>query len=397
MYGDNTFDDRFDYYKWGAPIYETPEEILKALLASGCLGKTLKGVNVIGHINSYVNPYEHLCFELDEDGEKDYSDVIDQVLCPCEVTAYEPIQFVFEDGTTLDLLPMWRSARIDVNSIPVGMVDGMNHSDYDVNKLAPSFSGTKLNAIRLEEVTKTKASFSIYPYSKDINSPYQRTETFYSYVFEFDHPGRIRIIAGSSNRFDIQMIMPDGSDRVTYGEMQRAGKPVQQVEIIPGQEGGGTFWITAFSSKEDVYRRNKAGISIDDLSVSSFLGTFLYKHLDKSIQEREDYENEGFEEYGQNYYTFESIHGIIEEIRQTISLLESDYDDPSLDEIKRHYSIVHFADKETDICSLSDEEKASIIKQNKYVAIDFYERFVEQMEKILELSPDCDMVTFSGP
>ena len=46
--GKDRFKDRFDFFEWSAPFYETPEEVYRALNKAGIEGKTLVAIHAVG-------------------------------------------------------------------------------------------------------------------------------------------------------------------------------------------------------------------------------------------------------------------------------------------------------------------------------------------------------------
>ena len=82
-------------------------------------------------------------------------------------------------------------------------------------------------------------------------------------------------------------------------------------------------------------------ISIEEGDISCFLAYFFFKYFDKELYcnkyfcERVDgIEGEGFIWWlADNFYTYEAMDRMTEEILLAADLLESNYNDPSLDDI----------------------------------------------------------------
>lgn len=51
MPGKNNFGSRFNPYRWSAPVYENPGELIEAIQSARFLSKRLKSVRVIGDLN----------------------------------------------------------------------------------------------------------------------------------------------------------------------------------------------------------------------------------------------------------------------------------------------------------------------------------------------------------
>lgn len=131
--GCNNFNGRFDFFEWSAPYYETPKEVFAALNELGLKGKRIVAINTIGSCkdigkSNSTNLYQTIRNAGIELGENwwEYPN-INEVLLPWNIILCEPIQFVFDDGETLEILPIGDGgARVAKNSIPIGMTDGMN-------------------------------------------------------------------------------------------------------------------------------------------------------------------------------------------------------------------------------------------------------------------------------
>ena len=168
--GKNIFDGVFDFFEWSAKYYMKPIEIKNVLDSSHVYGKVIKKVNVIGiaHLSFATDLSKMITgagMELkdgwwESDGPNLYPH-LDDIRIPWRAEACEPIQFVFEDGTTLEILPIGGgAARIGVNSIPKGLVEGLNHSDFDANCFFAEAIGKKINGIGV--VTEKKETYDYW-------------------------------------------------------------------------------------------------------------------------------------------------------------------------------------------------------------------------------------------
>ena len=170
--GDNNFCDRFDFYKWSAPYYENPKEVFLALNKLGLKDKILVSINAIGACRNIDNSGGTSLYWTIADAGIELGELwweryehLDNVLVPWNITLCEPIQFVFDDDTTLEILPIEDGgARIGVNTIPVGLVKGLNPSEVNATALFKEFIGRKLSNIELKinyNETKRVNEFSI--------------------------------------------------------------------------------------------------------------------------------------------------------------------------------------------------------------------------------------------
>ena len=135
-------------------------------------------------------------------------------------------------------------------------------------------------------------------------------------------------------------------------------------------------------------------MSVDDSYIGEFLIEFLYKYFDQSIQDN-DHDRVGFDWYGGNLYSRESMQNIVEEIRETAILLRTDFDNPKLAEIKKHFSPYTFSPETSG--KISEKKKNEVYRKNVDLAIDFYTRFADRIDSMLAEQPDCDVISFAGP
>lgn len=95
MPGKNNFGSRFNPYRWSAPVYENPDELIEAIQSARFLSKRLKSVRVIGEARP--------CFKTKRAG----SAPLDETRVNC-FEAREPFIFDFEDGSSLEFWPQGR-------------------------------------------------------------------------------------------------------------------------------------------------------------------------------------------------------------------------------------------------------------------------------------------------
>ena len=85
---------------------------------------------------------------------------------------------------------------------------------------------------------------------------------------------------------------------------------------------------------------------------------------------------------------------MLEEIRTACRLLENDYDNSVLSEIKAHFSWHYYTEKHKG--ELTDNELNELRKNRVPAAIDFYNRFCARMENMM-LLPGKNAISFAGP
>ena len=403
--GDNNFCDRFDFYKWSAPYYENPKEVFLALNKWGLKDKTLVSINAIGACRNIDNSGGTSLYWTIADAGIELGELwweryehLDSVLVPWNITLCEPIQFVFDDDTTLEILPIEDGgARIGVNTIPVGLVNGLNPSEVNATALFKEFIGRKLSDIELKiNYNETKR---INKFSIESNKECKEFRTNYIIELTFEYPYRLELTQGWESWYQVSAKGEDWRGKIPYKRLKDVTQSQEGVEIVNGRDGGGTFWIIGISREErisDIPNLDCFGISIEDYHVSEFLSAFLYKYFDPSIQERYEYEDADFDWYGGNLYTFENMKLMVSDIRRTIHLILEDYDNPELEEIKSYWSYYQYSNGNKAKSELSPEEINELRRNIVPNAVDFYERFCSQMDNMLKI-PGNNIMSFAGP
>lgn len=391
--GKNNFGERFDFFEWSAPYYETSEEVHAALTRINLEGKTLKSINAIGscRIMDSERSLYHIIrlagINLEEDVRETY-EYIDKVLVPWELDSCEPVQLVFDEGTSLEILPIEAGgARIGINSIPVGLVDGLNRSNVDTNVFFRELLGKKLSNIKLYVDTTSREVISKYTYkSKE-----------YKIEFSFGGTRKLILSAGSYSWYEIaatgEFLETLGlPDRVPFKRKKQSMKKDQQaeIEITNGRARGGVFLIYALGNNDtiDFTDLDCFGISIDNLDVEIYLSHFLYKYYNPEIQKRLDWEDPEFDWNDSNIYTFADMRQMIAEIREVAKLLQKDYDNPILKSVKAYWFV---SSKD-----ISEQESNNLRREKVPEAVDFYERFCDRIDKMMEL-PGTEIISFTGP
>ena len=404
--GDNNFCDRFDFYKWSAPYYENPKEVFLALNKLGLKDKTLVSINAIGACRNIDNSGGTSLYRTIADAGIELGELwweryehLDNVLVPWNITLCEPIQFVFDDGTALEILPFEDGgARIGVNTIPVGLVDGLNPGGVNATALFKELIGRKLRDIEIKinyNETKRISKFSI-----DNNKESKEFRTNYAIELAFEFPYRLELAQGWESWSQVSAKGEDWRGKVPYKRLKDNTFSQKGIEIVNGRDGGGTFWIIGISDKEermsDIPDLDCFGMSIEDDHVAEFLSAFLYKYFDSSVQDRYEYEDADFDWYGINLYTFENMKHLVSDIRRAIHLILEDYDNPELEEIKSSWSYYQYLSHDKARDELTPDEINELRKNVVPTAVDFYERFCSQMDNMLKI-PGNNIMSFAGP
>lgn len=407
--GKDQFNGRFDFFEWSAPYYSTPKEVFIAVRKLNIVGKTIKDIHVIGSVSSLIGHYtiETILttagIKLTDNWRNEYPHM-DDVQVPWGVEACEPIQFIFDDDTTFEILPIGHGgARLAVNSIPVEITDGLNRSNLRSDILFAELKERQVQ--RFEMYINTTTKNHICEYVIENNRDFKESRTTYQYRFSFGYPYEINLEQRFESYYNIKVrgeSETHDDTTVCYRRIKDSiSKIDDQVFICNGRDAGGTFWIVPINSDRDKDREipffDNFGMAIDDYYVSEYLCEFLYCYFDPAIQEEDPYDPDSgkeFDWYGVNLYSYESMRKMLADIRRAADLLVNDYDNPELDEIKAHFPWHPYTDKHRD--ELTDAEKNELRKKGVPMAVDFYQRFVGRMEKMMAL-PGTNTISFAGP
>lgn len=172
-----------------------------------------------------------------------------------------------------------------------------------------------------------------------------------------------------------------------------------EIEIIDGHDSSSYFWIMPvrvidYSDTDEIDNVAEfcsLEISIEESDVYNYLSYFLFKHFDNELkankrrayQEWIDDNNELQIDYIEefdwyltyNFYTFDSIKNIINDIKDTIVSLES-------------------GDTNDFISSFKE-----IREKEKQRMINFYNRFIYRLEYMMKIGQEngYDLISFMGP
>lgn len=403
----------FDWHKWNATLCTTAEEIEKFLEENKIYGKIIQTVNVIGMAenmekSNYVRQLRTtlagvgVSYELMDSGK--FPDM-ELTLLPCEVSISEPVVIVFEDDTTLEM-QMCRNGAIKLaaNQIPTPVKDGINFSNFDAGKMFNRLKGATVRGISLIDRTIE---------SQNGRSTYVEKRYFRKLQFDVSGDYGFYLEKRYDNwyRFGLcehHCYTDNGWEtaQITYKELREAALTRQQIVIVEGHDSSSYFWIMPVKSiskeqewevKVEEYRPEQISIEEDD--VGSMLYYFLDQIYDSSLQEPfRDTRLNGLDfewnlEY--NVFTYDSIRKMIETIREYTYLLQTDYDNPKLDELKACFHPSQFDSEYYYYQERPDEE--ATIRKNIYVAIEFYERFCDRMEIMMKNAPQFNLISFMGP
>ena len=180
-----------------------------------------------------------------------------------------------------------------------------------------------------------------------------------------------------------------------------------KIDIIEGHDPSSYFWFrpvhvnaTAKILWDEVVEYEEE-FSIEEGDVECFLQYFFRKHFDKNlIYNKNRYEpGEGFIENFEwyltyNFFTYQDLQEIIEDIKHSANLLETDYNNSELDELKKNFSIFYMCAPDSEDYRLGN---SNAIESHIDVVIDFYERFTKRLKQMIENNPQTFLISIMGP
>lgn len=398
--GNDNFNGTFDFFEWSAPYYDNEIELAKFFVNYDCDNKKLSGINIIGHVGKGRRGYWN--YDLFSDIGLHFNPLRswwlnDEMRNPWEVLANEPIQLQFDDGTTLEILPMESGgARVGCNTIPSFVHDGSSYSNFDANDFFAELLGGELQSIRVKTVEERTNYYHEFEIKHERYDPEIRTKRFIE--FRFNSSSVLTIEYDWTSRYYISLRMEIHNNTIKNSRIKQAFSDSNFAVIINGCTSNGEFLITPDLPEEsDGSFESRYRISIDDLTIDDYLGVLLYHYYDPSIQKKEyegEYVQPHFDHYGSNYYSAELIRQMISDLKKISDMLVNDYENSELDNIKKSFRWWPYTDKEKD--ELTESERDELRKKDVPCAVDFYKRFIKWAERVLEF-PGCEGIYFAGP
>lgn len=191
------------------------------------------------------------------------------------------------------------------------------------------------------------------------------------------------------------------------------------LKIEEGHNGGSCFWIMPVKIVTPDYKCQdgeqeyngiveciSAEISIEEENVEAFLWEFFLRHFnhDLSMKYREldsGAEYNGFEWYlTHNVYTYDDIQKLLADIQEKLPLMKENLDSVILETFVRYFpkpSGTAIIERQLIPIKRTAEEIRAYRLEHLGLFIDFYERFCERMEKMLQDNPTYNHISVMGP
>ncbi len=198
----------------------------------------------------------------------------------------------------------------------------------------------------------------------------------------------------------------------------------KEISIVDGYDSSSYFWIQPvrvidFSDTngiDNIAEMESAEISIEEDDIDQYLTPFLYKHFDDELQTNKkrvdncsDVEQpsyvRGFEWYlTHNFYTYDAIDHMLEDIRDTIEALSSGRKNEFTDKLKEKrgsatYELVYVKNLTKEQIKEYNANRPKEDDTEVELIIDFYHRFIYRMEYMMRVGKEngYNLISFMGP
>lgn len=392
---------RFERHLWQPRAICSAHEADDFLKTHGIYDKVIKAVHVIGRIDETWRLRKQLCAALENVGiswkEWDTYPGRDKILVPWLLSVSEPLVIEFEDGSTLEMdVSAYDELLLAVDQITPGVVDGFNRGSPQAGRAFDVLKGQRIESVQSwQQALRAE-------YGGGGTDDRERRR----YYFDLTGNTGFGIACTQGNHEVMLTYLRSHSDlayetlKIAYGELKQWIEPARQLPIKDGYTDGGDFDIAPARHKEgqerswdNVQRKRELLVGIEDLLLSSLLYPFLEYYLDKELQAPfRCSRKEGFDWYGENVYTYDTMGRMIGDIRKAADRLEADYDDPRLYDLKKGFRARDLVEELP--AGIPEEE---VVRANADLITDFYRRLCHRLEVMMAAAPEYEFITFRGP
>ncbi len=406
--------EKFSLQKWNPIECKNASEIEQVLIQFDIPGKTISAVHVIGMAKNF-RPYDIslIVEDLKKEGFSEEDIFTGRVSgsskrLPLVADIYEPVVFVFDDGSTLELMnsKFSKAVLVAANQISPYCSEGLNHSNFHSEYFfrilkGMSFSGHVERFVLDPDTVHNETLFALALEKNGVPSDFYAAITC-----NFS-------ISGNCSEFSFGIKSVKQQDREDYlsvptEEYYNAAINIDQAYILEGHDPGSVFEIVPYAAGVEDETWSEL-ISIDMYDFEEYLMYFFHKYYDPGLRTNKPERGDGYEVgkrpfdwYGVNGFTAESMRLVLKDIKDSLNMLETDYDNPKLDGLKKAFI---FENKDIPVCDIrkiigpeNDEEKRiATIRRLAWIAMDFYRSFVPRIETMMERCHNCEEIVFYGP
>ncbi len=384
----------FNIFEWPAPAL-TLEEFLREIKKSKICGKKIKNLRIIGAFGgvSRWTVKSYIAEKLKKAGVPPDHELIkkqafDAFFVEPSFTACEPLVMEFDDGSTFEFLPLRdQRVRLGKNFIPSGVKDGMDHNMESVGqRFGISFSDFYLKDIEIKNEDKQEYLHILTKDNKyEVLENYLHNPTVVTYRFTLENSSNRTQFIIKTNPFNsfynVSLVHYDIYMR-TCSELMNILP--RKFSISLHYDDSDSFFISPAEQNvqpEEFYMRPDLGhsISIEENLFEMLLYDAFKEHFLFSEQNEIWYDEDGFDWYGCNIYSFSSMKLIVSDIKKKIRDIQEHSSKLDFDELRNSCELYEFF--------LSENPDAAKDMDIDYeeVVIDFYTRFCRYCEAAMRV------------
>jgi len=397
-------------------LYTSIDDLNHALSANHIPTKKIKSILPIGMAKEYHlhDGFHLLRKELHLQGsplwnqstfdywEKRYP-WLEEAMIRCEVTLEEPLVILFDDNTTMELLPEKdHGLRLSFNQISCDIQNGVNDNNFYAQNLFGSLECTSIKGLLGWQDTQIKLDDSDY-----------YNATVRSYQFWCSGELGFTLKEHLSNQYKLELTNQccftdyhrNVPARISFSNYMRAAKPIKQIYISAnGSNGNFSLMPTQWKPEDGFINyakcQHKEAVVLMEDDAYAFLLYYFSKHRSNLFPDRiwgdwEEHKESDDDMLYNTVISYDYMRVILEDIRQTSTLLKTDYNNPKLDNVKAMFDPSSFQTEHIFITPRPDNQE--VIKENIDVVIHFYERFCWCIENMMKNNPQFQHISIWGP
>jgi hypothetical protein len=169
--------------------------------------------------------------------------------------------------------------------------------------------------------------------------------------------------------------------------MEENMEKMELFEIKEGYDYGSTF---LFLSRNDEKSKERDVFCIEEEYVREYLMPFIKNII-----------REPFDYLESKCFTKEMVYNLCNDIQKISNVIQSDFNDLVLDDLKKGFSIFYIATddelEENDLRNRTKEERMKFIENKKERIIDFYKRFIERIKKLVDNMDENKGIYIASP
>lgn len=392
----------FDPLEWHTQVYKDSNAIKESFCTFELSNKTIKSIYLLGIVDNDFT-YRATSIQINAHMPKRYRHkYLNETLIPCNINVNGIIVIIFDDNTSFEFQPLSnKSIKMSVNRLDKKRISCLDCNVLNISKLFRKVLGKTIESLDILQFIENSSDISF-------NNPYNYCFDLYRFKTGLYSDESIEFVVRGGAWYQIELgkrnifSFDDNSlIRLPYKDFAEIFNHYRQIPIIEGHDGGACCWFMPVKKHSGnntiVYEYTDEEISIYEDDAYEFLSTILIKYFDPKIQLREEFEGNEFEWYlTHNVYTYETIKNMICEIRHISQLFKDDFDNENLLPIKSRFDVSTFDNKYI-YEHLSDFDKNEIYRLNTDIIVDFYTRFCNRIEAMMNRCQQFNLISFMGP